>query len=115
MVTIYGIKNCDSVKKARIWLEQHRIAYTFHDFRGDGLAESTLRQWASRIGWEQLLNRRSKSWKELSEGERLSIDEGSAIRLMLDNPTLIKRPVVSYGKQIQVGFSDEEFTSLFGQ
>lgn len=114
MIKLYGIKNCDSVKKARAWLEQHQLAYTFHDFRTDGLAAATLRQWALAIGWEALLNRRSKSWKELPVGEREAVDETSALRLMLANPTLIKRPVVVYGTRIQAGFGEEEFNVLFG-
>lgn len=113
MVTVYGIKNCDSVKKCRVWLERHRIAYTFHDFRGDGLSEETLQQWVQRVGWETLLNRRSTSWKALAESEREAIDEASAIRLMLATPTLIKRPVVIKGSEVLVGFNEVEFKRVF--
>lgn len=115
MITLYGIGNCDTVKKARRWLESHTVAYTYHDFRIDGLTSQTLREWAQRIGWESLLNRRSRSWKELSESERREIDEAKALRLMLANPTLIKRPVVTDGERVFTGFSEDEFDVLFGK
>jgi len=115
MITLYGITNCDTVKKARKWLEAHSVAYTYHDFRANGLAPETLREWAANIGWEALLNRRSRSWKELPESERATIDEANALRLMLSNPTLIKRPVVTMGDRIITGFSEDEFNVLFGK
>ena len=114
MVTLYGISNCDTVRKARTWLEAHHVAYTYHDSRTDGLTPETLREWIDAIGWEQLLNRRSRSWKELPEDERTAIDEAKAQRLMLGNPTLIKRPVVIDGSRIITGFSEDEFDVLFG-
>ncbi len=116
MITLYGIRNCDTVKKARAWLDARNITYTFHDFRSNGLAMETLREWNSAIGWESLLNRRSRSWKELPEDERTQINETGALRLMHANPTLIKRPVVVVnGKGIYTGFSEDEFSMLFNQ
>ncbi len=113
MIKLYGISNCDTVKKARAWLEAHSIAYTYHDFRANGLPRETLMGWADSIGWDTLLNRRSRSWKELPENERSSICKESASRLMLANPTLIKRPVVTDGNRIITGFSEDEFDVLF--
>lgn len=113
MMTLYGIRNCDTVKRARAWLEARGIAYTFHDFRTDGLAMETLREWNDAIGWEALLNRRSRSWKELPEVARTHIDETDALRLMLANPTLIKRPVLVIGEGIHTGFSEDEYSVLF--
>lgn len=115
MIILYGISNCDTVRKARAWFEARRIAYTFHDLRSDGLAMETLREWADAIGWEALLNRRSRSWKEVPEQERNAIDEASALRLMLANPTLIKRPVVVCGGRIHTGFSEDEYNVLVSQ
>lgn len=112
MITLYGISNCDTVRKARSWLEAHGVAYTYHDFRANGLGMDTLRKWADTIGWETLLNRRSRSWKELAEDERAGINEANALRLMLANPTLIKRPVVTDGERIITGFSEDEFDVL---
>ncbi len=113
MIKLYGISNCDTVKKARAWLEARSVAYTYHDFRANGLPLETLMGWADSIGWETLLNRRSRSWKELPENERLSICKESALRLMHANPTLIKRPVVTDGTRTISGFSEEEFSVLF--
>ena len=115
MITLYGISNCDTVKKARKWLETHGVAYTYHDFRANGLTQETLRKWADTIGWETLLNRHSRSWRELAEGERAGINEANALRLMLANPTLIKRPVVTEGDRIITGFSEDEFDVSFGK
>lgn len=112
MITLYGISNCDTVRKARSWLEAHGVAYTYHDFRTNGLGMETLRKWVDTIGWETLLNRRSRSWKELAEDERAGINEANALRLMLANPTLIKRPVVTDGERIITGFSEDEFDVL---
>jgi len=113
MITLYGISNCDTVKKARTWLEAHSVAYTYHDFRANGLSPETLMGWVDTAGWETLLNRRSRSWKELPENERSSICKESALRLMLANPTLIKRPVVTVGERVITGFNQDEFDVLF--
>ncbi|MCX7097020.1 MAG: ArsC family reductase [Methylococcales bacterium] len=104
MYTLYGIKNCDTVKKARHWLDQNGIAYQFHDFRVDGLSAAQLDNFAAHVGWETLLNRSSTSWRQLSAEQQGGINEASAIALMLDTPTLIKRPVLDTGEQLIVGF-----------
>lgn len=110
MLTIFGIKNCDSVKKARKWLESNNIDYRFHDFRADGLDKQRLSQWNKTLGWEVLLNRRGTSWRQLSQQTKDSIDEKSAMELMLENPTLIKRPVLEVDDgSMQVGFSESAY------
>lgn len=108
MLTLAGIKNCDTVKKARKWLDANGIDYRFHDFRADGLAQETLQRWQRAVGWETLLNRRGTSWRQLPQPIRDSIEETSALQLMLENPTLIKRPVLELDNgSVFVGFSEE--------
>jgi arsenate reductase len=114
MTTLYGIKNCDSVKKARKWLDANGIDYRFHDFRAEGLQQERLQQWNSAVGWETLLNRRGTSWRQLPQQVKDTIDEASALALMLENPTLIKRPVLERKNgKVHVGFKAEEYASLF--
>lgn len=115
MTTLYGIKNCDTVKKARQWLEKQHIDYHFHDFRDDGLSEAHLRSWVAELGWETLVNKRSTTWKNLTPGLRDTMDETSAIATMLEQPTLIKRPVLDTGKQRSVGFKVEQYARIFKQ
>ena len=114
MVTLCGIKNCDSVKKARKWLEANSVDYRFHDFRAEGLELAKLEQWNRAVGWETLLNKRGTSWRQLPQEVKESIDEASALALMLDNPTLIKRPVLELDEgTVQVGYKAEEYAKLF--
>lgn len=114
MLTLCGIKNCDSVKKARKWLEANAIDYHFHDFRAGGLEQERLQQWNQAVGWETLLNKRGTSWRQLPQEIKESVDEASALTLMLENPTLIKRPVLELGDgRLQIGFKDEEYVKLF--
>ncbi len=113
MITVYGIKNCDTVKRARKWFEQHGIDYHFHDFRIDGLESAQITKWVEQIGWQDLLNRRSTTWRNLTNKPEGNIDNKTATQLMAANPTLIKRPVVCRGTKIYVGFSPEEFTARF--
>ncbi len=107
MITIYGIKNCDTCAKVRKWLTAEGIEHRFHDFRVDGLAEKTVAGWAAELGWETLLNRRGTTWRKIPESDRGSVDGASAAKLMTDNPTLIKRPVFDLGSSRLVGFSDD--------
>ncbi|HHM04708.1 MAG TPA: ArsC family reductase [Gammaproteobacteria bacterium] len=109
MVTLYGIKNCDTVRRARRWLDAQGVAYRFHDLRADGLNDTRLRAWARQVGWESLLNRRSATWRRLPATTRESLDEQSALRLMLKEPTLIKRPVLDTGGRVRVGFDEAGF------
>lgn len=109
--TLYGIKNCDTVRKARQWLDEHGIDYRFHDFRADGLEPALLMRFEEALGWEALLNRRGTTWRTLDESERANIGRESAIALMLAKPALIKRPVLeSDGGIVVVGFSPDDYS-----
>jgi|SRR5688572_4761967 arsenate reductase len=113
MITLYGIKNCDTVKKARTWLEQNKVDYHFHDFRADGLTTAQVKTWITEIGLETLVNKRSTTWKELDEATKTNFSEANAATLISENPTLIKRPLLDTGKQKCVGFKDTEYTTIF--
>ncbi len=113
MVKIYGIPNCDTMKKARQWLTEHGIEYAFHDYKKSGVDEKLLRRWVKQAGWETLLNRRGMMWRKLDDAVKANIDEASAIRVMLETPSIIKRPVMEYGKVLQVGFKAEEYARVF--
>ena len=114
MVILYGIKNCDSVRKARRWLAEHRIEYRFHDLRAAGLSEALLDKWIEELGWETLLNQRGTTWRKLPENQRINPGPATARRIMLAHPASIKRPLIDTGTSRHVGFSDAEYTSLFG-
>ena len=113
--TLFGIKNCDTVKKARRWLEDANIDYQFHDVREDDLSKNQVQTWVDALGWESVLNKRSTTWKQLSDDDKNTIDESKAISLMLEHPTLIKRPVLEHGedKQISNGFKAAQYESMF--
>jgi len=113
MTTVYGIKNCDTVKKACKWLDKNNIDYQFHDFRKDGLTQAKVKQWFSQVDWELLLNRRGTTWRKLSDNEKDSINKTNAIKLMTEQPTLIKRPVIEHSKNVLVGFSEEAYKEIF--
>ncbi len=93
-ITLYGIPNCDTMKKARVWLDQQGVEYRFHNYKADGIDEATLRRWIDQVGWEKLLNRAGTTFRKLDEADRQDIDAGKAIRLMQAQPSLIKRPVL---------------------
>jgi arsenate reductase len=112
MITLYGIKNCDTVKKARTWLEQRGIDYQFHDFRTDGLTEQQVKLWIDELGLELLVNKRSTTWKELDEATKNQLD-ANAVQIITANPTLIKRPLLDTSKQKHVGFKDTEYSKIF--
>jgi arsenate reductase len=114
MTTLFGISNCDTVKKARKWLDSNNIEYRYHDFRSDGLEHDQLQQWIDAIGYQTLVNKRSTTWKQLDDDAKSSLDSISAKALMLANPTLIKRPVVvDQAGLVSVGFKDSEFQQRF--
>ncbi|MCW8828926.1 MAG: ArsC family reductase [Gammaproteobacteria bacterium] len=115
MNTLVGIKNCDSVKKAKKWLEQNGVDYAFHDLREQGVDKAALEKWLEELGWEVLLNKRSTTWKELSDAERADIDRDKAMMLLLAYPTLIKRPVLITPDGIRVGFKEAEYKKAFGK
>ncbi|MEZ5571917.1 MAG: ArsC family reductase [Halioglobus sp.] len=113
MITLYGIKNCDTVKKARKWLDTQGIDYQFHDFRENGLDAEAVAQWVEELGWQNLLNRRSPSWRSLDEQTRLSMDDATAQKVVLSQPTLIKRPLLDTGQQRYTGFSAASYAKIF--
>ena len=105
MITLYGIPNCDTVKKARAWLSEHSVAYEFHDFKKQGLAPETLTRWSDALGWNQLLNRKGTTWRKLDAAAQAAVvDAASAQALMLAQTSLIRRPVVDWGPDITAGF-----------
>jgi arsenate reductase len=112
-VTIYGIPNCDTMKKARAWLDGHGVAYAFHDYRASGLEPETLDKWVERLGWEVLLNKASTSFRALPERDRQGIDAARAKALMIANPTMIKRPVLDFDGRLLVGFKPEIYAGAF--
>jgi arsenate reductase len=112
MITVYGIPNCDTIKKARKWLQNNNIEYRFHNYKSDGVPEKKLKSWVRQVGWETLLNRRGTTWRRLDEATKENISEKSAIQLMLDNPSIIKRPILEVGSKIAVGFSEIEYKQI---
>ena len=113
MITIYGIKNCDTMKKARVWLDAHKVAYAFHDYKASGIDKATLANWAKAVGWETLLNRAGTTFKKLPDADKENITEKKALALMLAQPSMIKRPVLDTGKTLLVGFKPEIYAATF--
>jgi len=109
---LHGLKNCDTCRKAIKVLEAAGHEVSFHDVRVDGVTKKQITEWAKAVGWETLLNTRSTTWRSLSEKDKAGVDEKSAIALMVDHPTLIKRPVIQSGSEIVVGWSKETQASL---
>jgi arsenate reductase (glutaredoxin) len=112
MIKLYGIQQCDTVKKARKWLDHHGITYQFHDFRTDGLTVAMLEEFVEQASWETLLNQRSTSWRQLSDEQKSELSQTKAVNLMLETPTLIKRPVLQSDSGLMVGFSVENYEKL---
>ena len=107
-ITIYGIKNCDTMKKARAWLDKHGVAYAFHDYKAEGVSRERLARWDKKVGWETLLNRAGTTFRKLSDTDKSGINAGKALSLMLAQPSMIKRPVLELpGGKLVVGFSPE--------
>lgn len=114
-VTIYGIRNCDTMKKARAWLDAQGVQHAFHDYKAAGIEEARLKDWAREAGWGNLLNRAGTTFRKLPEAEREGIDEGKAIALMLARPSMIRRPVLEADGRLLVGFRPEEYARIFGR
>lgn len=112
-VTLYGIKNCDTVKKARVWLDSRGVAFTFHDYKVAGIARETLIGWARIAGWEALLNRAGTTFRKLADEDKEGMDEAKAIALMLAQPSMIKRPVLDVSGKLLVGFRPAEYEKIF--
>jgi len=108
-ITLFGIASCDTCRKARRWLENNELEYSYHDIRLDGVPVTALREWVRRAGWETILNRRSATWRRIPEVDRNVTGANDAIELMRDYPPIIKRPVLSAGKVLLVGFDEDEY------
>ena len=111
-IILYGIKNCDSVKKSRRWLDENSIKYVFHDFRVDGIKKTTIKEFLKNIKIELLINKRSTSWRKLSNKEKITEEKSDLIELLLDNPTIIKRPIIKSKNKYLVGFNEKKFKLL---
>ncbi|GAM99017.1 glutathione-dependent thiol reductase [alpha proteobacterium U9-1i] len=114
-LTIYGIKNCDTMKKARAWLDQHGAAYTFHDYKAEGVAKTKLDAWSKEVGWEVLLNRAGTTFRALPDADKAGLTEKKAIALMLAQPSMIKRPVLEGGSKLLVGFKPDAYADALNR
>jgi arsenate reductase len=112
-VTMYGIRSCDTIKKARAWLDARGVEYAFHDYKGEGIEKARLEGWAKAAGWETLLNRAGTTFRGLPEKDKQGLGEKKAIALMLANPSMIKRPVLENGGELLVGFKPEIYAKTF--
>ena len=112
-VTLYGIPNCDTIKKARSWLQDQAIDYRFHDYRKQGVDLRQLQAMAAQLGWEVMLNRRGTTWRALPDAVKAQIDEASALQLMLDNPAIIKRPILEQNGRLHIGFKPQQYQEIF--
>ncbi len=110
-VTIHGIRNCDTMKKARAWLEAHGVAHAFHDYKTAGIDRATLEGWARKVGWERLLNRAGTTFRKLPDAEKEGMTETRALALMQAQPSMIRRPVLAFGDRLLVGFDTAEYAS----
>ena len=113
-LTVYGIKNCDTMKKARAWLDGHDVKYAFHDYKVSGIDKARLEKWCKAVGWETLLNRAGTTFRKLPDAERENLTEAKAIALMTAQPSMIKRPVLEAKGKLTVGFKPDGYKQLFG-
>jgi arsenate reductase (glutaredoxin) len=112
-LVMYGIKNCDTIRRARAWLDGKGVAYAFHDYKAAGIDEARLRRWAREAGWERLLNRSGATFRKLPEADKANLDEDNAVALMLGQPSMIRRPVVESEGGLLVGFDPERYAAAF--
>jgi arsenate reductase len=112
-ITIYGIKTCDTMKKARGWLDAHGVAYVFHDYKTQGIDADVLKGWAKTAGWETLLNRAGTTFRKLPDAQKAGVDETTALALMQAHPSMIKRPVLVVGTRLLVGFKPDSYAAAF--
>ena len=113
-ITIYGIKNCDTMKKARAWLDANGVAYQFHDYKSEGIDKTRLQAWAKAVGWETLLNRAGTTFRKLADSDKQGLTKTKAIALMLEQPSMIKRPVLDLEGKLLVGFKPEQYAAAIG-
>jgi hypothetical protein len=114
MTRIYGIRNCDTMKKARMWLEDHGVDSSFHDYKLEGIDRARLQQWCAVLGWEAVINRAGTTFRKLEEAQRQDLNQSRAIELMVVQPSLIKRPMLEHDGQLLAGFKPERYAALFG-
>ena len=112
-ICMFGISNCDTVKKARKWLDAHAIDYEFHDYKKKGIDKATLTGWCKTLDWETLVNKRGTTWRKLPDEDKEGLTQARAIQLMLDNTSLIKRPVIDTGINLLVGFDEAQYSGTF--
>ena len=112
MIKIYGIKNCDTMKKAFAALDKRKVAYEFHDYKKAGVPPGKLAAWAKRVGWEKLANTRGPTWRKIPDGQKTALDERRALKLLEENSSAIKRPIVEAGDRLLVGFDPAEYEKL---
>ena len=111
-ITLYGIKNCDTIKKARAWLDAHKIAYQFHDYKSQGIDKAKLEAWVKKLGWETVLNRAGTTFRKLPDADKEGLTEKRAMALMLAQPSMIKRPILEKGALLEAGFKPERYAAL---
>jgi arsenate reductase (glutaredoxin) len=111
-VIIYGIRNCDTMKKAFVWLEKHGVAYDFHDYKKAGVTKVQLTRWCGALGWETVLNRAGSTFRQLQDGDKQNLTQDKAIALMIGNPSMIKRPVLEIDGAPEIGFKPERYDAL---
>lgn len=114
-ITLYGIRNCDTVKKARAWLDGHHIAYAFHDYKTAGIKRELLEQWCTELGWENVLNRAGTTFRKLTDADKSGLNGPKAVTLMLAQPSMIKRPLLDLGSHRLLGFKPEIYQAAFGK
>lgn len=110
--TIYGIKNCDTMKKARVWLDEHAVAYAFHDYKASGIDRAALERWVGVLGWEKVLNKSGTTFRALPEADRADLTRDKAVDLMLAQPSMIKRPILESGDVLLAGFKPDTYLSV---
>ena len=112
MITLYGIKNCDTMKKARVWLDAEGVAHAFHDYKASGIDRASLERWVNEHGWETVLNRAGTTFRALPDADKTGLDAAKAVDLMLAQPSMIKRPVLDLGDRTLVGFKPEKYAAV---
>jgi len=111
---VYGIPNCDTTKKALTWLSKKKIVFSFHDYKQQGINKEKLNEWCNKAGWEMIFNKRGTTWRELTEAEQKKVtDQPTAIKIMLQHNSIIKRPIIERGNKLAVGFNDEQYQNIF--
>jgi arsenate reductase (glutaredoxin) len=113
-ITLYGIKNCDTMKKARTWLDAGGVAYQFHDYKVSGIDRAHLERWCKALGWETVLNRAGTTFRKLADGDKANLDERKAIALMMAQPSMIKRPILEVGSEVHAGFKPDIYKGIRG-